>query len=135
MTLAIILLVILVLVTVNALYVAAEFAAVGARRTRISELATNGDRVAQRLLPIMEDHQQLDRYIAACQIGITLSSIVVVFYGQAQLAPYIQPLLSSLGGLQDGAAAATSVILILVVLTLVQVVFGELLPKSVAPLP
>jgi len=132
LTLTIILLVILVLVTVNALYVAAEFAAVGARRTRISELATNGDRVAQRLLPIMEDHQQLDRYIAACQIGITLSSIVVGFYGQAQLAPYIQPLLSSLGGLQDGAVAAISVILILVVLTLVQVVFGELLPKSVA---
>lgn len=116
----------------NALYVAAEFAAVGSRRTRVRELATGGDRVAQRLLPIMEDHQQLDRYIAACQIGITLSSIVVGFYGQAQLAPYIRPLLASLGGLQAGAAAAVSAVLILVVLTLVQVVFGELLPKSVA---
>lgn len=124
--------VVFTLVAINALFVAAEFAAVGTRRTRISELAANGDRQAQRLLPIVEDHTLLDRYIAACQIGITLSSIVLGFYGQAQLAPYIQPLLTSLGGLQAGAAAAITTILLLVVLTLVQVVFGELLPKSIS---
>lgn len=132
MTLAIIFLVILVLVGLNALYVAAEFATVGSRRPRVSELASSGDRAAQRLLPIMEDTGSLDRYVAACQIGITLSSIIVGFYGQAQLAPYLQPLLASLGWVQAGAAAAVSTILILVALTLFQVVFGELLPKSVA---
>lgn len=132
MTLAIVFLVILILVGLNALYVAAEFATVGSRRPRVSEMASSGDRAAQRLLPIMEDTGSLDRYVAACQIGITLSSIIVGFYGQAQLTPYIQPLLASLGRVQAGAAAAVSTILILVFLTLFQVVFGELLPKSVA---
>jgi putative hemolysin len=132
LTLVIVFLVILVLVGLNALYVAAEFAAVGSRRPRVSELASNGDRAAQRLLPILEDASSLDRYVAACQIGITLSSIIVGFYGQAQLAPYIQPLLASLGWVQPGAAMVVSTILILIFLTLLQVVFGELLPKSVA---
>lgn len=120
------------MVAINALYVAAEFATVGTRRTRIRELAAEGDRQAQRLLPIVEEPQLLDRYIAACQIGITLSSIIVGFYGQAQLVPYVQPVFASLGGLQAGAAAAFSALFLLVVLTLFQVVFGELLPKSIA---
>jgi putative hemolysin len=132
LTLVIVFLVILVLVGLNALYVAAEFATVGSRRPRVSEMASSGDRAAQRLLPIMENPGSLDRYVAACQIGITLSSIIVGFYGQAQLAPYLQPLLASLGWVQPGAAVVVSTLLILVFLTLFQVIFGELLPKSVA---
>jgi CBS domain containing-hemolysin-like protein len=125
-------LVILLLVGFNALYVAAEFAAVSARRTRVSEMANAGHKPAQRLLPIIQDKKTLDRYIAACQIGITLSSLVLGFYSQAQLAPVISPFLSALGNLQDAAAASLAVVLVLLVMTTFQVVLGELLPKSVA---
>ena len=123
--------VLVLLIATNALYVAAEFATIGARRTRISELASQGNGAARRLLPYVQDRTLLDRYIAACQVGITLSSIVVGFYGQAQLTPVLTPWLSTLGRL-EGAAASVATILVLVILTGLQVVWGELLPKSVA---
>ena len=80
-------LVILVMVTVNALYVAAEFATVGSRRSRVQEAAEGGNGAAVTLLGILRDPQRLDNYVAACQIGITLSSLVAGSYGQAQLTP------------------------------------------------
>lgn len=131
MAVLVILAVIVFLISVNALYVAAEFAAVGARRTRIRERAEAGDRLARQLLPVVEDRAQLDRYIAACQIGITLSSIVVGFYGQAQLTPVVAPLLVALG-MGEGAAGSLTPVGLLLVLTFSQVVLGELLPKSIA---
>lgn len=124
--------VIVFLITVNALYVAAEFAAVSARRARVAERAEAGDRLAQRLLPILQDSVLLDRYIAACQVGITLSSLIVGFYGQAQLTPRLAPLVGSASGLSAAAAAGTTTVVVLVFLTAFQVVLGELLPKSVA---
>lgn len=123
--------VIVFLISVNALYVAAEFAVVGARRTRIRDRAEAGDPLVRRLLPIVEDRAQLDRYIAACQIGITLSSIVVGFYGQSQLTPIVAPLLVALG-VGVGTAASVTPVGLLLVLTSSQVVLGELLQKSIA---
>ncbi|WP_047863770.1 hemolysin family protein [Rubrobacter aplysinae] len=131
MTIVAILAVLLFLVSVNALYVGAEFAAVGARRVRIRELADEGDRLARQLLPVVEDRAQLDRYIAACQIGITLSSIVVGFYGQSRLTPIVAPLLVGLG-VGEGTAATVTPVGLLLALTFSQVVLGELLPKSIA---
>ena len=66
--------VILFLILVNAFYVAAEFAAVSVRRNMIREMAENGSRVAVHLLKILENTKELDRYIAACQFGITISA-------------------------------------------------------------
>ena len=74
----------------------------------------------------------LDRYIAVSQIGITLSSLILGAYGQATLPQHISPLLADLGGFQEGAAEATSALIILVGLTMLQVIFGELLPKSIS---
>ena len=79
--------VILILIALNALYVAGEFAAVSVRRTRIRQLAEGGNRPARWLLAILEDGAALDRYVAACQIGITLSSLLLGAYGQAALTP------------------------------------------------
>jgi CBS domain containing-hemolysin-like protein len=120
------LLVILVMVSLNALYVAAEFATVGSRRSRVQEDAAAGSGPAERLLAILSDPKRLDAYVAACQIGITLSSLVAGAYGQAQLTPLLEPALGSVGG--RGAA----VLIVLVVITALQVVLGELLPKTVA---
>jgi putative hemolysin len=124
--------IILFLIAVNALYVAAEFAAVGSRRGRIRSLAQDGNRLAARLLPILDDARKLDRYIAACQIGITLSSLVVGAYSQARVATALAPLFEQWGRLQPLAAQSTATFVVLFALTALQMVFGELVPKAVA---
>lgn len=145
------LLVIIATVTVmiffNALYVAAEFATVSARRTKVSQMAGSGDRLAQALLPYLENSQSLDRYVAACQIGITISSLVLGAYGQNAIArELVQPIASLLdrfpsfasllGGDGDTAtlvlANTIAVTVVLIAITTLQVIFGELFPKSVA---
>ena len=119
------LLVILVMVAVNALYVAAEFATVGSRRSRVQEAAEAGNSAAGRLLHILKDPKRLDNYVAACQTGITLSSLVAGSYGQAQLTPLLTPYFGEAG-------QAVAVLVVLVLITILQVVLGELLPKTVA---
>jgi CBS domain containing-hemolysin-like protein len=119
-------LIIMAMVAANALYVAAEFATVGSRRSRVQELAERGDRSASRLLVILRDPMLLDRYVAACQIGITVSSLVAGMFGHAQLTPLLVPVLGNLGG------QVAAILIVLVSITAVQVVLGELLPKTVA---
>src|SRR5215218_7364482 len=89
------------LILVNAVYVAAEFAAVSVRRSRIQQLAADGNQLAVWLLPVLQSPASLDRYIAACQIGITLSSLVLGAYAQATIAVWLQPSFSGLAGMQD----------------------------------
>jgi putative hemolysin len=120
------------LIAVNALYVAAEFAAVGARRSRIRSLAQEGNRLAKRLLPVLDDARKLDQYIAACQIGITLSSLIVGAYSQATIAVRLAPLFEQWGKLQRVAAQSTAALVVLFCLTVLQMVLGELVPKSLA---
>ena len=124
--------IILLLVLLTALYVAAEFAAVGARRSRIRRMAEDGHALAARVLPVLEDPRELDRFIAACQVGITLSSLIAGAYAQAALAPPFAPLLERWGGLQPETALRVSAIVILAILTVLSVIFGELVPKAVA---
>lgn len=124
--------VILVLIAVNALYVAAEFAAVSIRRSKVHQLAEEGNSLAKRLLPFIDDTRKLDRYIAVCQIGITISSLVLGAFGQARLAVELVPVFEHLGAAGPTVAQSTSAIVVLVGLTVMQVVFGELVPKSLA---
>jgi CBS domain containing-hemolysin-like protein len=124
--------IILLLILFTALYVAAEFAAVGARRSRLRRLAEDGHPLAARLLPVLEDPRQLDRYIAASQVGITLSSLILGAYAQAILAPKAAPLLMRLWNLDRTAAVSTAAVAILLVLTILSVILGELVPKAVA---
>lgn len=118
--------VIAMMVVANALYVAAEFATVGSRKSRVQELAENGNRAAAGLLAILQDPKRLDNYVAGCQVGITLSSLIAGAYGQAQLTPLLTPLLGAIGG------QVAAIIIVLLVVTVLQVVLGELLPKTVA---
>jgi len=126
------LLVVAALILINAVYVAAEFAAVSVRRSRVQQLASDGNTLAGWLLPLIESPSALDRYIAACQIGITLSSLVLGAYAQATFAVWLTPLLVELGGLQTIAAQSVSAAGVLLVLTVAQVIFAELVPKSLA---
>lgn len=124
--------VILVLTLVNALYVAAEFAVVGARATRVAQLAEQGHQLARELLPILQDPLLLDRYIAACQIGITISSLLLGAFGQATLGLALGEFLHAYAGLEAVAAYGLSATLVLLAMSSIQVVFGELVPKTVA---
>jgi CBS domain containing-hemolysin-like protein len=124
--------VILLLVLLTALYVAAEFAAVGARRSRIRRMAEDGHPLAARALPVVEDSRELDRYIAASQVGITLSSLIAGAYAQAVLAPPAAPLLERWAGLDSDTALQIAAIVILAILTVLSVILGELVPKAAA---
>ncbi|MEZ4673242.1 MAG: hemolysin family protein [Caldilineaceae bacterium] len=131
MDLILVLAAIVLLIAINGFYVAAEFSTVSSQRSRLAQLADEGNRGARQVLDIIEDAHKLDAHIAACQLGITLSSLVLGFYGQARLALFVEPMLARLGGGAAVAAQSISATFILLVLTILQVVFGELTPKNI----
>lgn len=120
------------LIAINALYVAAEFAAVAVPKSQLVILARDGNRRASGLLSVLGDGHQLDRYIAACQIGITVTSLIAGAYAQATLAVELSPWLAGSFGLSDASARSIAFLGVLLVLTALQVVLGELVPKSLA---
>jgi len=124
--------IIVLLIVLTGLYVAAEFAAVSARRSRLRRLAEDGDAWAARLLPVLEDPRALDRYIAASQVGITLCSLILGAYGQATLAPRLMPLVGTFERLQPSTVESASAAIVLIFLTTLAVILGELVPKSLA---
>ena len=124
--------VLLLLILVNALYVAAEFAAVSVRRSRIQQRAEEGNWFAIRLLPYLAGSHRLDRYIATSQIGITISSLVLGAYGQTHLAPVMMALFEGTGGMQEAGAQSAAFVVVLLVLTVVHMILGELVPKALA---
>jgi putative hemolysin len=147
-TVIVIVAIVAIMIFFNALYVGAEFATVAARKTRINQLAAEGSRPARLLLPIVQDSHAMDRYVAACQIGITISSLVLGAFGQSAIAsrlgePFtrllqtVEPVLLWVGMdtadlLVEAAAFSLAALLVLAVLTMLQVLVGELFPKSVA---
>jgi CBS domain containing-hemolysin-like protein len=125
-------LIVLVLIGINALYVSAEFAAVSVRQSRIRQLAGEGHALAAKLLPVLANASELDRYIAACQIGITWSSLVLGAYSQATLGVSLRVFLERWENLSTTGAQTVSAVAVLTAMTTLQVVFGELVPKSLA---
>ncbi len=95
-------------------------------------LAEDGNALAARLLPVLEDPRALDRYIAASQVGITLCSLILGAYGQATLAPRLVPLLERFGGCSQRPSSPLSAGIVLTFLTTLAVILGELVPKSLA---
>jgi CBS domain containing-hemolysin-like protein len=124
--------VILLLIGLTGLYVAAEFGAVGIRRSRLRRLCEDGHPTAAKLLPIVEDPQRLTRYIAASQVGITLSGMALGAYAEAVITPRVAPLVARWLTLGEETADSLASAAVLVSLTMVSVVFGEMVPKTVA---
>jgi magnesium and cobalt exporter, CNNM family len=120
------------LIVANALYVAAEFGAVGVRRNRVRRLSDDGHFLARRLLPFVEDPVALDRYVGASQVGITASSLMLGAFAQATLSPPLAPILASTFSIDPDAATSAAAIVVLILLTALQVVVGELVPKGLA---
>jgi CBS domain containing-hemolysin-like protein len=119
-----------VLVLVNAFFVAAEYALVRVRRTRMETLAAQGSHMAKVVLHGL-DH--LNRYIAGVQVGITLAGLASGRFGEPALSALVDPLVSrllppALVGPEVSDAVATWVTLI--VITYILVVLSELVPKA-----
>lgn len=121
---------VLVLVAANGFFVAAEFSMVAVRRSRVTQLVTAGRRNAKAL---QRATAQLDANLAACQLGITISSLGLGWIGEPALAHLIEPLL--LGVLGQFALAGShfiAVVIAFIIITALHIVLGELMPKSLA---
>ncbi len=117
------------LVLLNAFFVAAEFAIVKVRGTRVAELAAEGGlraRVAEHLV------SHLDAYLSATQLGITMASLGLGWVGEPALSHLLEPPLDRVGLASATTLHAASAILAFAVITFLHIVIGELAPKSVA---
>lgn len=121
-----------VLLAANALYVAAEFGAVGVRRSRVRRMSEDGHPLARRLLPYVEDAVALDRYVAASQIGITLSSLILGAVAQATAAEALGPWIAAHFPLGGESSESLAVATVLFLLATAQIILSELIPKSLA---
>ena len=124
--------VIVLLILANAFYVAAEFGAVGVRRSRVRRLSEDGNVWARQLLPHVENPGRLDTYVAVSQVGITLSSLILGAVGQGLVAVALGSWITTTFGLEAQVGANTAAIVVLLFLTAAQVVLSELIPKSLA---
>jgi putative hemolysin len=121
---------VLLLVVANGFFVAAEFAMVAVRRSRLEELANEGDRSARSALDVLG---HLDAYIAACQLGITMASLGLGWIGGPALAHLLEPILGRyLGATGILAAHGVAVAISFSLITGLHIVIGELAPKGLA---
>ena len=124
--------IIVLLLLLNALFVAAEFAIVGAPRAAIDNRASQRQPLARLVQAVLRDAKRQDRYIATAQIGITVASLGLGMYGEHVVADWLSEQLG------DGRVATWLVahgfasVLAVAILTYFHVVVGEMIPKSLA---
>jgi CBS domain containing-hemolysin-like protein len=123
---AVLLVLLFVLIAINGVFVAAEFALVRSRRSRVEQLASEDARGATAVL---EQLDRIDEYLSACQLGITMASIGIGFLGEPAVAELIKPVF---GGISHGVAVAISVAIAYALVTSLHVVVGEQAPKLYA---
>ncbi len=123
------LLAVLGLVAANGFFVAAEFSLVGVRRSRVEELAAQGNAGATVLRRAVDN---LDSNLAATQLGVTISSLGLGWIGEPALAHLIEPAFAVLGAFAAAVAHAVAVVVAFIIITVFHIVLGELAPKSLA---
>src|SRR5262245_28674839 len=120
----------LALVFANGFFVAAEFAIVTVRKTRVDQLIAEGHRSARVLRRAISDPV---RYIAATQLGITMASLGLGWIGEPALATMIQPLFARLPAtLAETTTHTVAVAIAFAIVTALHIVLGELVPKTIA---
>jgi CBS domain containing-hemolysin-like protein len=119
------------LIALNGFFVAAEFALVAVRKTRVEEMVRQG---VARAGAVREAVANLDRSIAATQLGITLASIALGWVGEPAFAGLVEPLAGAVlpAAWAEAAAHTAAVALAFALITFLHVVFGELIPKTLA---
>jgi CBS domain containing-hemolysin-like protein len=125
-------LIILGLIVLNGVFVAAEFALIGVPRHAIETLASRGHRVAKTVSAILNNPRRQDQYIATAQLGITFASLGLGMYGEHIVAGWIEGWLSALGPAARFAEHAVASIAAVAFLTYLHIVFGEMIPKTLA---
>jgi CBS domain containing-hemolysin-like protein len=119
---------VVLLVAANAFFVAAEFALVSVRETRLQQLIAAhrmGARTVQRL------HHKLDEFIAAVQFGVTVSSLALGWIGESAMAHVLEPLFVRLPH-SHVYAHGVSIVFAFILITFMHVILGEIVPKSIA---
>ncbi|RYD06030.1 membrane protein [Desulforamulus aquiferis] len=119
----------LLLVFLNGIFVAAEFAFVKVRSTRLAQLVSEGNRRAKVAQVCVN---RIDAYLSVCQLGITLSSLGLGWLGKPVVGKLIEPLLFFFGVTSPAAVSSVSFVIAFSIVTFMHVVFGELVPKSLA---
>ena len=128
------------LVMLNAFFVAAEFSLVSARHSRIEALVEEGGNATAKV--VRTAIHDLDRYIAATQLGITIASLGLGWVGEPALGHLVEPLIEAVlepigrllpsGAVEATSAAAMGSVIAFLMITFLHVVVGELMPKSIA---
>lgn len=128
------LLVVLLLVGVNGLFVAAEFALIGVRPTQLEQLVNGGNSMAQYMLNVLRQPEAQKHYIATAQVGISLASLGLGMYGELKLSEFAEPYLARLLGVEAHTTFIGSLGYVGAVglLTYLHIVVGEMVPKTVA---
>lgn len=123
--------IVLLLVAINGFFVAAEFALVAARRSRIDAMVADGD---SKAATVQHALTHLDRYISGTQIGITLASLALGWVGEPTLSVIIDRILIAFGMNPPAGVShfSASIITAFLIITFLHIVLGELAPKSVA---
>jgi CBS domain containing-hemolysin-like protein len=122
--------VVFILIAINGFFVTAEFAVVSVRRSRINQLVVDGD-LRSRSVQRLQD--QIDRLLSTTQLGITLSSLALGWLGERTVLQFIAPLFARwLGRNYAPTAHLLAIVCTFVVLAYLQIVLGELIPKSLA---
>lgn len=123
--------VIVLLVLINAVFVAAEFAIAGVRDTELEQLADEGNRAAGDMLQMLESQPQLDHYVATAQLIVTLASLSLAMYGVPIIARFAAPYLLA-AGLEPGIATWAAYLIAILILAYLHVVIGEMAPRALA---
>jgi magnesium and cobalt exporter, CNNM family len=119
-----------ILVFLNAFFVAAEFALVSLRRSRIEQMVEERNRFGRMLLRAKDDP---NRFISAAQLGITMASLGLGWIGEATVAAMLDPLFAYLPDQMQGPALHTiSFIISFILITMFHIVLGEQVPKMVS---
>lgn len=120
------------LIFMNGMFVAAEFAIVATPRASVERRASKGEKLAHRVFRLLTVAHDQDRFIATAQLGITLASLGLGMYGERRIAEILEPRLDHLGLADFVSVHTIASIVALSALTYLHIVLGEMVPKSLA---
>lgn len=119
--------ILLVLIFVNGLFVMSEIALVSARKSRLENLAEKGDHQAKKALELSNSPE---KFLSAAQIGITLIAILTGVYSGERFAEHLKPYVEQVDFLKPYAGTVATTIIVVIV-TFLSIIFGELIPKQI----
>ncbi len=119
--------ILLALIFVNALFVISEISLVSVRKSRLEHQAEKGDERARRALDLSNNPE---KFLSAAQIGITLIAILTGVYSGERFARYLQPSIEKISFLREYANGISTTIIVILV-TFLSIIFGELIPKRI----